>query len=134
LNGTDTDIKDYKIFANKLTKSKNIAKRKYFENEIQKFKGNSRKTWELIKTLLPNKKAKQLPKKLEVDGSCVHDPELIAHHFGKHFSNIATKIVKNIFPTEKNKFKDFLKNRIHDNIYLQPTDLIEVRYLRSFRF
>jgi len=30
LNGTDTDKKDYKIFANKLTKSKNIAKRKYF--------------------------------------------------------------------------------------------------------
>jgi len=95
-------------------------------SEIQKFKGNSRKTWELIKTLLPNKKAKQLPKKLEVDGNCVHDPELIAHHFGKHFSNIATKIVENISPTEKNKFKDFLKNRIHDSIYLQPTDPIEV--------
>jgi len=62
LNGTDTDKKDYKIFANKLTKSKNIAKRIYFENEIQKFKENSCKTWELIKMLLPNKKAKQFPK------------------------------------------------------------------------
>jgi len=44
LNDTDTDKKDYKIFANKLTKSKYIAKRIHFENEIQKFKGNSRKT------------------------------------------------------------------------------------------
>jgi len=47
-----------------------------------------------------------------VDGNYVHDPKLIAYHFGKHFSNIAIKIVKNISPTEKNKFQDFLKNRI----------------------
>jgi len=56
-----------------------------------------------------------------VDGNCVHDPELT-----KHFSNIATRIVKNISPTEKNKFKDFLKNRIRDSIYLHPSNPIEV--------
>jgi len=64
LNGTDTDKKNYKIFANKLTKSKNVAKRIYFENKIQKCKANSRQTWELIKTLLPNKKVKQFSKKI----------------------------------------------------------------------
>ena len=41
--------------ANNSTKMKTIAKKQYYENELEKSKGNPQKTWEIIRTLLTGK-------------------------------------------------------------------------------
>ena len=57
----------YKSYANKLTKIK---------NELHNCKNNIRKTWDIIKSLLPKKTAKQTIQMLEAgDGTVVHDPK-----------------------------------------------------------
>ena len=55
LNGNSAQKELYKHFSNKLTKIKTISKRSYFESELQNHSGNPKKTWEIFKSLLPNK-------------------------------------------------------------------------------
>ena len=55
LNKNSAQKELYKHFLNKLTKMKTRAKRNYFENELQNHSGNPNKTWEILKSLLPNK-------------------------------------------------------------------------------
>ena len=45
----------YKQFSNKWSKMNTRKKRNYFENELQNHSGNLKKTWEILKLLLPNK-------------------------------------------------------------------------------
>ena len=46
----------YRIYANKLNKIIYIAKKTYFNKMFDKHKSNPRKTWQMIKSLLPNAK------------------------------------------------------------------------------
>ena len=56
----------YKASANKLTKVKCLAKKLYFHSELENCKGDGRKIWDLLYSLLPSKKNKQCPKTLKV--------------------------------------------------------------------
>ena len=61
--GNDDMKQEYKSYSNKLTKIKALAKKEYYSAEIEKKnKTNQRKTWELLRTLLPgnSKKKKHL--------------------------------------------------------------------------
>ena len=66
----DAKKREYKIFANKLTKTKVLAKKRFYAEELEN-KGNSRKIWELLRTLLPRKSSKdsQLPQNITVQGN-----------------------------------------------------------------
>ena len=48
----------YKAYANKLTKVKCLAKKLYFHSELENCKGDGRKIWDLLNSLLPSKKKK----------------------------------------------------------------------------
>ena len=99
LEGNDVSKLIYKTYANKLTKVKSLAKKLFFAQELTNCEGDGRKMWEVIKTLIPlnsTKKSKVTPSKLEIDGSLIQDPKLIADKFGKHFSNIAASITDGI--------------------------------------
>ena len=45
---------EYKKFSNKLTKIKTNAKKKYLAEELEKNKCNLRKTWEILRSLIPS--------------------------------------------------------------------------------
>jgi len=53
VNGNAAQKMIYKQLSNKLTKDKANAKKLYYEREFQKYSGNSKKTWDILKTLLP---------------------------------------------------------------------------------
>ena len=128
LEGNDVSKLIYKTYANKLIKVKNLAKKLFFAQELTNCKGGGRKMWEVIKTLIPlnsTKKSKVTPGELEIDGSLIQDPKLIADKFGKPFSNIAASITDGISPsTHSSDFKRFLP--VTDSIFMQPTDPAEV--------
>ena len=54
LNGNPVQKIFYKKFSNKLTKMKNRAKHLYYERELLNHSRNPKKTWETMKSLLPN--------------------------------------------------------------------------------
>ena len=52
-NSSDSSKKQqYKKYSNKLTHTKNIAKRSYYENLIKKNKRNPSQTWPIIKDIV----------------------------------------------------------------------------------
>ena len=71
LSNDDARKREYKIFANKLTKTKALAKKRFYGEEFENNKNNSRKTWELLRTLFPGKSSKDssLPQNITVQGN-----------------------------------------------------------------
>jgi len=54
LNGNEQKYL-YKLYANKLTKVKTLAKKNYFSAEFDKTSGNARETWKIINALIHKK-------------------------------------------------------------------------------
>ena len=91
--GNEAMKQEYKSYLNKLTKIKALAKKEYYSAEIEKYKTNQRKTWELLRTLLPgnSKKRNILPTTVNVDNVTVTDQQRILNEFN-HFSQKSEKI------------------------------------------
>jgi len=68
---------EYKKCANKLTKIKSIATKKYYADELAKNKSNPQKTWELLDTLLPGKSTKtsRFPSRVSVNGDIISNEQ-----------------------------------------------------------
>ena len=75
------------MYANKLTKIKTIAKQKYYADELVKNKSNPRKTWELLRMLLPGKSSKStsLPTSVSVNGTNISNEQKILEKFNDCF-------------------------------------------------
>ena len=118
----------YKTYANKLSIS--LAKKLYFAQELSNCKGDGRKMWKVIRTIIPSnstKKSKVTPSELDIDGSLVQNPKLMADEFCKHFSNIADSISERIsLSSYTSAIKHYLPNRVTDSIFMHPTDPLEV--------
>ena len=61
IGGSEIAKTSYKAYANKLTKVKCLAKKLYFHNELENCKGDGRKIWDLLYSLLPSKKKQTMP-------------------------------------------------------------------------
>ena len=112
----------YKTYANKLAKVKSLAKKLYFAQELSNCKGDGRKIWEVIRTIIPSnstKKSKMTPNELDIDGSLVQNPKSIADEFCNHFSNIADSIsVGTSLSSYTSEFKRYLPNKVKEiNLY-----------------
>ena len=86
LNGSDAHKQFYKKYADKLTKLKFASKKLYYKNELAKSTTNSRKTWDIIKSLPPSKtKSSHLPNKIQVNDAAdiVTDPNQIVNVFNQ---------------------------------------------------
>ena len=49
-------ISKYKNYLNKLTRLKQVAKKNYYQNELNKHKNNLSKQWKLINEIISHKK------------------------------------------------------------------------------
>ena len=56
IGGSEIAKMSYKAYANKLTKVKCLVKKLYFYRELENCKGDGRKIWDLLYSLLPSKK------------------------------------------------------------------------------
>ena len=56
-----SEKKYYKLYSNTLNRAKNLAKRFYYHNKITEHKNNPRKTWYVLRSLLPSKTKSNTP-------------------------------------------------------------------------
>ena len=113
----------------KLTKIKTLAKKNYYAEELDKNKSNPRKTWELLRTLLPGKSSKhaKLPQNISLNGSKITDQQTILEKFNKFFSTIGENLANDLNSTDDNAYKRFLRNRIKSSIFLEPPRVNEAK-------
>ena len=93
---TSNDIA-YKSYKNKLTHSLRVAKRLYYEKQIEKLKSNVNATWKVRNEILNRNKGKRgLPSLFRAGSREISDPKEIANlsFFTNIDPNIAAKFLR----------------------------------------
>ena len=78
LRGLNNQKAFYKRFANLLNKLKTAAKQLYFENQLKSVTNNPKKTWNILRELLPKKECDTTPSTLKFDDADISDKNEIA--------------------------------------------------------
>ena len=117
-----------------------IQKKKiYYQNLINEYNSDMRKTWGLINNLLGKNKRKEPITSLNINGVLCDDSQTIANEFNTLFSNIPKNLHKKLPKmNEQNRIKkclEFLKNKkIVNNFNFEQTSVDEVlEIIKSFR-
>ena len=120
IKGSPIDKICYKTYSNVLTKVKNLAKKLYYHHKLNEYSDNPKKTWDILRTLLPTKSNSNMPNSLAVNDSLITDPADIAEEFNKYFADIGERLANSIYNIDPNDFLSYLKNPCLSSIYLQP--------------
>ena len=110
-------------FSNILKRDIRLAKSKYYHDRLNKFKSDSRKTWNIINDILwRNKSRKKIPQKFLLGENEVTDKQEIADKFNSFFTNIGPSF-SNKIPTHPNKsFRTYLTKQIMSKFYFNLVD------------
>ena len=108
----------YKSYRNKLTHSLRVAKRLYYEKQIEKLKSNVKATWKVLNEILNTNKGKRgLPSIFSADSREISNPEEIANFFCKYFTNIGPNLASKI-PVSEKSHNSFLPPKLVYSIFL----------------
>ena len=99
--GLPSEKKYYKLYSNTLTRVKNLAKRLYYHNKITEHKNNPKKTWDVLRSLLPSKTKSKSINSLAVKNSTITDINGIAEEFNYHFATIGKSLASTINNKDK---------------------------------
>ena len=103
-NFTDSNLEVYKKYRNTLNKTIKLAKETYYKETIDSDKGDSKKLWKIIDTLINSKnKEKKFPQKLDIEGKKVRDSQVICNNLNLYFANIGKNLAKSIRPVPHSK-------------------------------
>ena len=127
INGSSCEKYLYKLYSNLLNRLKRLAKRLYYHYQVNACEDNPKKTWDILRSLLPNK---SISSALSINGEIVSDPAAILEKFNSHFSNIGQSLVTSITnDSHINDFHSYLKSPCSSSIYLHPTSPQEITTL-----
>ena len=101
-----SNIKIIKIFSKNLEKK---YKQYYYSSLIEKFKNDSKKTWQVMKEITGKTKWNQenLPKMIKTEKGNIYDQRKIADEFHTFFTNIGPKLASKITPVPEH-FQDYI--------------------------
>ena len=106
----------YKTYKNKLTDLLRVAKRLYFQNQIELNKTNIKQTWRILNNAIGQNKKKKLTYPLvDENGESITSTEEVANKFCKYFTNIGPNLADKIAPASKS-FQDFINSVPSDSL------------------
>ena len=108
----------YTEFRNNLTTELRQAKTNYYENQFEMNENNTKKTWEVINSVIKSKKEYPKVKLTDEEDNYIVETE-IPNKFINYFTNIASKLSSEIQPTQHNA-SSYLPNRIDHTLILTP--------------
>ena len=108
-----------------------MAKSLHYTNKFEKFRGNSKKTWEVINELRGkvNTKCKD---DFVIDGQRVTSRRIIANKFCQYFTSLASNLNEQVLSSYTiplvpvGSFTQFMSNSVESSIYLEDTDPQEI--------
>ena len=80
-----------------------------------------------MKTLLPHKPIRVLPKYIHEEGQIIDTPLHIADKFNNHFCRVGKVLAEKVKPSNLNNFQQYLYNRVCSSMFLNPTSAFEIR-------
>ena len=115
----------YKQYRNKLNALLRIAEKDYYNSLLLLHKGNLKKSWSIIKTIINKNKSSSKSFKFEIDGKIVTDNQYIANEFNKFYTEVGPNLAKEIPPSTIDPLS-YIKGSDYDTIFLKPVDEEEV--------
>ena len=128
LNGNAYEKSFYKLYANKLTRVKNLSKKMYYKAAISERKNNIRELWKLIHSVISNKPSSPKPSisKINVDDLVIDDPLKISNRFNDFLRRLVTQLLVQLITLMMLNLLPILRT-----LYLKPLCLL-LPYLREF--
>lgn len=109
-----------------LVRLKNIARGEYVRKQIEMFKGDSRKIWNMINYLIKSRNDKSnIVSELVINGKLVNDQREICNHLNEHFATAGFRATKGC-SNDENAHKRYLKNRVVEGILFNPCSETEI--------
>ena len=94
---------EFKNYEKKLKNLIYTVKKKYFNDQFNKYRSDIKNTWQTIKTILnKNRSTRKNQTKFCVNGNIVEGDLKIANHFNKFFSEIGPTLASEIKPINSN--------------------------------
>ena len=113
-------------YKNKLTHSLRVAKRLYYEKQIEKLKSNVKATWKVLNEILNRNKGKRgLPSIFRADSREISNAKEIANFFCKYFTNIGPNLASKI-PVSEKSHNSFLPPKLVNSILLDAVNEQEI--------
>ena len=123
---TEDNINQYKQFVNKYNKTKRNLKKSYLHDILEHNKGNMKKTWSIINSIMgTSKKQHPLPRSFNIDNKPVSDPTDIAECFNNYFANIGKQTACSV-PSSNKHFSEYLQNPVQGSIFIEPVDEFQI--------
>ena len=121
-------IKQYKLYLNKLTSIKRIAKQQYYYSQITTNRRDSAKVWKNINEIIGMKKKnceKPITKLLNKNNKCIENRQEMTEEFNDFFLNIGPTLANKI--PSANICNPIVDSSSHQNsFFLEPISPIEV--------
>lgn len=114
----------FKKYRNTLTATLRAAKENYYKSKLKENAGNSKKTWEILNSVL-GKSRHELPSYITFSNETLSSNTEIAEAFNNYFCNIAEKLSQSIAPSNTS-FKAYLPEPVPYSLFIRPTTIQEV--------
>ena len=121
INRSSEEIYFYKLYANMLTKIKNLAKKLYFYYKFEESKNNLKKTWKLLRILLPFNKSSSTSYLEVINETFTNSTNIANQPNYYYFVNIDKSFVTNLSGSNDNDYLTYLKSPCPSSIYIYPT-------------
>ena len=107
-----------------------MAKRKFYNDQIEKFSNNAKKQWSIINGIINRKKSATKINKFKFNGINISDKKCISNTFNEYFCNIASKLKDQIQVTPINNHQNFSSlsriKYVNNSIFLEPCTQPEI--------
>ena len=102
-----------------------MSKKKYYEEQLIKYKHDSKLTWRIPNEILNMKlKNKELPKTfLTNSNKTTNDPKAIANKFNEYVTNTGPSLAENIEKRSDTNFEKYLTDNYQNSMFIVPIDL-----------
>jgi hypothetical protein len=119
---TEKKGKIYKQYKNKLNHIIRAAKKKHYEEQLIKYKHDTKVIWKTLNEIMNrNKTSSMLPKEFigNSPGEKITDPKSIANRFNGYFVNIGPGLAKKL-SNSKTNFDKYLTNSYKRSFFINP--------------
>lgn len=121
-----SDLTRYKKYKNKLTSLMRLAEKNYYNNKFIEIEGDLKKTWKLIKSILPKSSLTNSRMELNIDGKATADRQNISDKFNQYFTQIGPDLAKKI-PGITGSHREFINtNKCQNSMFINPVTTEEI--------
>ena len=123
-------VKFYKKYNNKLKRVKDVAKKRYFQEQFKLNRENLKTTWKLIGMIVNYKRNCGHPRitKLIHKNRCYTEKADIAHQLNTHFTNVGRELEVKL-PTSNENANQYIKRSFRDSFTFRSILVHEVHDL-----